>query len=276
MPRLSLRTCLTARPVRACVLALALAAGCVFGYRSEAAIEAVYPATDVITLRVDLPRTPLPIIGDPMATGIELRGEWRAAGGSAAVAKENARIPRLSYSVKDGLARLGAVVPLAVDDQVDLEVEEIRLPPGLDLELKTELGDVEVVDVVGNIGVDIGVGDVDIEGGAGGVAVRSREGRVRVESAGNVDVEAGRGTVEIWQAGAGGNDVVIRANADVRVWLRSDADLDLDLRGREIRVKTRTISTITSGSYRRAVGGGHVKVWVDAGPGAVEVLLRTP
>lgn len=261
---------------RTWLLGLVLAGGCVFGYRSEAEIEATYPLGDVLSVRVDLPRTPLTVIGDPMATGLELRGEWRAAGGSAEVAKANARTPRLVYEVIEGFARLGAVIPLAVDDQVDLEVAEIRLPPDLDLELRTELGDVDVSGVVGNIGVDIGVGDVDIEGGAGGVAVRNRDGRVRVESPGNLDVQAGHGTVEVWQAGAGGNDVVVHAAADVRIWLVSDANLDLDLRGRDIRVQTGTVSTITAGSFKRAVGGGHVKVWVDAGPGAIEVRLRTP
>ncbi|MCY1062085.1 hypothetical protein [Nannocystis sp. SCPEA4] len=256
--------------------ALALAAGCVFGYRSEAEIEATWPLTDVQAVRIALPRTPLSVVGDPMAVGLELRGEWRAAGGSQKVAKANARTPRLVFDVTGGFGRLGAVVPLAVDDQVDLEVEEIRLPPDLDLELQTALGDVDVIDVVGNIGVDVDVGDVDIEGGDGGVAVRTGDGRVRVESAGNMDLRTSHGTVEVWQAKAGGNDVVVRAEGDVRVWLISDADLDLDLKGREIRVQTGTVSTITSGSFRRAVGGGHVKIWIDAGQGQVEVRLGEP
>lgn len=255
---------------------MCLLAGCVFGFRSEAEVEATWPLTDVRAVRVDLPRTPLTVVGDPMAVGLELRGEWRAAGGTEKVAKANARTPRLVFDVTGGFGRLGAVVPLAVDDQVDLEVEEIRLPPDRDLELITELGDVDVVGVVGNIGVDVEIGDVDIEGGDGGVAVRTGDGRVRVGSAGNMDLRAAHGTVEVWQTGPGGNDVVVRAGGDVRVWLTSDADLDLDLQGREIRVQTGTVSTITSGSFRRAVGGGHVKVWVDAGAGHVEVRLGQP
>src|SRR5690606_19943465 len=114
------------------------------------------------------------------------------------------------------------------------------------------------------------------DGGDGGVAVRTGDGRVQVESPGHVDVEARHGTVEVWQAGAGGNDVVVRARGDVRVWLVSDADLDLELAGSEIRVQTATVSTITSGRFRRAVGGGHVKIWIDAGPGSVEVRMATP
>jgi hypothetical protein len=257
-------------------LTLALTLGCVFGYRSEAEIDATWPLAGVQAVRVDLPRTPLTVLGDPMATGLELRGEWRAAGGSEEVAKANARTPRLVFDKAGGFARLAAIVPLAVDDQVDLEVEEIRLPPGLDLELRTELGDVEVAGVVGNIGVDVGVGDVQIDGGDAGVAVRTGEGRVRVESRGHMDLRTAHGTVEVWQTGVGGNDVVVSAIGDVRVWLASDANLDLDLRGREIRVQTGTVSTITRGAFRRAVGGGHVKIWLDAGPGQVEVRLAPP
>lgn len=257
-------------------MGLVFAGGCVLGYRSEAEIEAVYPLTGVIAVRVDLPSTPLTVTGDPMATGLELRGEWRAAGGSKAVARANARTPRLVYEVSGGFAQLGAVVPLAVDDQVDLEVTEIRLPPDLDVELRTELGDVAVNGVIGNLGVDVEVGDVDIDGGAGGVAVRTGDGRVRARSPGHMDIEATHGTVEVWQADIGGNDVVVRASGDVRVWLVSDADLDLDLQGSEIRVQTATVSTITSGEFRRAVGGGHVKIWIDAGPGRVEVRIAAP
>lgn len=254
---------------------LALAAGCVFGFRSEAEVEAVYPLEDVIAVRVDLPATPLHVVGDPMALGLEIRGEWRAAGGSAEVAKANARTPRLTYTVSEGFAELAAQVPLAVQGQVDFEAEEIRLPPDRDLELRTELGHVSVVDVAGNIGVDVDAGDVEIVGGAGGVAVRTALGDVDVESPGNIDIEAHRGSVEVAQAGVGGNDIVVRGARHVRVWLRSDADLDLKLHGPDIRVQTRTVSTITSGVFRRSVGSGHVKLHVDASA-SIEVRLREP
>lgn len=260
---------------RSMVPALALA-GCVFGFRSEAEVEATYPLEGVIAVRVDLPRTPLTVVGDVEALGLELRGEWRAAGGSAAVAKDNARTPRLVFEVFENFAELRAIVPLAVQGQVDLEVEELRLPPDRDLELKTELGDVSVFEIDGNLAVDVGRGDVDIVGGAGGIAVRTGEGRVAIESPGHLDVRAPRGTVTVTQTGPGGNDVVVRAGGDVRVLLRSDADLDLDLRGREIRVQTGTVSTITRDAFKRSVGSGHVKIWVDAGPGAVEIRMAPP
>lgn len=255
--------------------ALALV-GCVFGFRSEAEIEATYPLEEVIAVRVDLPSTPLTVVGDPEALGLELRGEWRAAGGSAAVAKDNARTPRLVFEVFERFAELRAIVPLAVQGQVDLEVEELRLPPDRDLELRTGLGDVSVFEVDGNLMIDVGRGDVDVVGGAGGVAVRTGEGRVTIESPGNLDVKAPRGTVAVTQTGAGGNDVVVRSGGDVRVLLVSDGDLDLDLRGREITVQTGSVSTITRDQFRRSVGSGHVKIWVDAGPGDIEVRMARP
>lgn len=257
------------------VVALALCS-CVFGYRSEAEIEATYPLDEVIALRVDLPRTPLTVVGDAEALGLELRGEWRAAGGSAAVANDNARTPRLVFEVFESFAELRAIVPLAVQGQVDLEVEELRLPPDRDLELRTELGDVSVFEVDGNLSIDVGAGNVDVVGGAGGIAVRTGEGRVTIETPGHTDVQASRGSVSVTQTGSGGNDVVVRAGGDVRVLLVSDGDLDLDLRGREIKVQTGTVSTITQRSFTRSVGGGHVKIWVDAGPGDIEVRMATP
>jgi hypothetical protein len=265
----------TGSPAHVVLVSLALA-GCVFGYRSEAEIEATYPLEDVISVRVDLPSTPLTVVGDAEALGLELRGEWRAAGGSAGVAKDNARTPRLVYEVFENFAELRAIVPLAVQGQVDLEVEELRLPPDRDVELRTALGDVTVLDVDGNLAVDVGRGDVDIVGGAGGIAVRTGEGRVAIESPGHLDVKALRGTVSVTQTGAGGNDVVVRAGGDVRVLLVSDGDLDLDLRGRAIEVHTGTVSTITSNVFRRSVGGGHVKIWVDAGAGDIEIRMAPP
>lgn len=254
------------------VAPLALAA-CVIGYRGEAEVEATYPLDGIATARVELPASPMLVVGDAMAPGLELRGAWRSVGGTAEVARANARTARLAWEEDGGFARLFAVIPLAVRGQIDFEVEEIRVPPELDLELATELGDIEVVDVVGNVGVDVGSGHVDILGGTGGVAVRTGLGDIQVESKGNLDLRTRRGTVEVVQGGAGGNDVIVSAVGDVTVVLRSDANLDLDLRGRQIRVQTRTVSTITGGAFRRTIGGGSVKIWLDAGPGSVEVRL---
>lgn len=262
--------------LRALVVPAALLAGCVFGFRGEAPVEATFPLDDIIAVRVDLPATPISVVGDPEAAGLELRGEWRATGGDAEIAKANARTPRLVWARSGSFAELTASVPLAVDGQVDLEVEELRLPPDRDLELRTDLGDVSIVAIESNLGVDVGAGDVDILGGAGGIAVRTGLGDVVIETTGNTDVLAPRGTAVVTQAGPGGNDIVVRAGGDVQVWLASDADLDLDLLGREIRVQTGTVSTIDAGHFARKVGGGFVKVWIDAGPGRVEVRMKAP
>jgi hypothetical protein len=173
--------------VRSVIVSAALLAGCVFGFRSEAEVEATYPLEDVLAVRVALPATPMAVIGDPEAVGLELRGEWRATGGNAEVAKANARTPRLVWEQSGSFAELRASVPLAVDGQVDLEIEELRLPPDRDLELRTELGDVSILGVESNLGVDVGTGDVDIVGGAGGIAVRTDLGDVVIETTGNTD-----------------------------------------------------------------------------------------
>ena len=138
----------------------------------------------------------------------------------------------------------------------------------------TALGDVYVFAVAGNISAEVDVGHIDIDGGAGGIAVRTGDGNLHIRSSGNVDAHTGRGAARIYQTGGGGNDIVVSARGgDVEVVLRSDADLDLQLSGREIRVHTGTVSTITRGSFTRQVGSGGVKVWVEAPTGDVLVRL---
>jgi len=254
--------------VSACVL------GCVLGYRGEAEVEAIYPLTDIDAVRIDLGATPLTILGDDMATGLELKGSWRSIGGSGKVAREQAMGPELVWSTEMRFGELFAVVPLKLEGQVDFEVDEIRLTPDHDLDLTTRLGDVYVLAVDGNIAADVGVGHVEIDGGAGGIAVRTGEGDLEIRSSGSLDVATGRGNALIVQSGQGGNDIVVRAEGgDIEIVLRSDADLDLRLTGREIRVHTGTVSTITRGDFTRETGGASVKVWADAPQGDVLVRL---
>ncbi|MBK7824329.1 hypothetical protein [Nannocystis sp.] len=253
--------------------ALSLGA-CVFGFRGEANVEASYPLTDIDVVRIQLGPTPLTVLGDELAPGLELTGAWRSIGGTAQLAKDQALGSAIVWAVDQRFAELRAEVPLKLHGQVDFEVDEIRLPPDRDLELVTELGDVYVFAVTGNISADVGVGHVDIDGGAGGLAVRTGDGNLHLRTSGNLDAYTGNGGAQIYQTGAGGNDLVIEArHGDVEVVLRSDADLDLRLSGREIRVHTGTVSSITRGSFTREVGGGSVKVWVDAPAGDISVSL---
>jgi hypothetical protein len=256
------------------VLAAMSLGACVFGYRGEAGIEAVYPLEEIAAVRVDLGASPLTVVGDEQATGLELRGTWQSVGGSAKIARAQASGAALEWASDGAFAELRLVVPLELRGQIDFEADEIRLPPDRDLELVTALGDVYVAAVDGNLSVDVGAGHVTIDGaGADGLAVRTGEGDVDVRSPGNVDVATGDGTAIVRQQGAGGADVVVKARGDVEVVLRSDANLDLRLRGREIRVQTRTVSTVTSRAFERSVGAGSVKVWVDAGYGDVRVIV---
>ena len=263
-------------PLSAAALLSAALCACVLGYRGEVAIAAVYPLADVDAVRIDLGPTPLTILGDEMAPGLELDGAWRSVGGSAATAREQALTPTLAWAVEAGFAELRAVVPLKLAGQVDLEVDEIRLPPDRDLDLYTALGDVYVFAVAGNITADVGVGHVEIDGGAGGIAVRTGEGDLHVRSSGSLDVSTRRGDAKIFQTGGGGNDIVVEARGgDVEITLRSDANLDLRLTGREIRVQTGAVSAVTRGTFTREVGGGSVKIHAVAPEGDILVRLDT-
>lgn len=256
------------------LFAAALVCGCVFGYRGESTIEASYPLTGVDAVRIDLGPTPLTILGDELAPGLELHGAWRSVGGNAKVAREQALGSAIAWTIDQGFAELKAIVPLKLVGQVDFEVDEIRLPPDHDLDLHSDLGDVYIFAVTGNLGVDVGVGHVDIDGGAGGVAVRTGDGNLDIRSSGSMDVHTGRGHARIEQDGAGGNDVVVYARGgDIEVVLRSDANLDLQLAGREIRVHTGAVSAITRGEFTRQVGGGSVKIHATAPQGDVLVRL---
>jgi hypothetical protein len=250
---------------------------CVFGFRGEADVTATYPLAGVDAVRIDLGASPLTIAGDPMAPGLELVGTWRSVGGNAKTARDNATTPDLVWSQDGRFAELRAHVPLALRGQVDFEAEDIRVPPDRDLELITDLGDVQVIGVDGNISVDAAVGRVEIDGGAGGVAISTGAGSLEIRSSGNIDAVTADGPATVAQTGAGGNDVIVTADGDISLVLRSDANLDLQLRGREIRVQTRTVSTVRAGSFERTVGSGNVKVWLDAGSGDVRVeLVETP
>ena len=253
--------------------ALSLGA-CVFGYRGEVLVTATYPVTELKAVRIDLGASPLTIVGDALAPGIELSGAWHSIGGNAAGARDLAAIPTLQWTVEGTFGELLAVVPLKAEGQVDFELDELRLPPDLDIELRTTLGDVDVIAVEGNISADLDVGHVRIEGGAGGIAVRTGAGNLEIVSTGTIDAATGLGGAKIWQNGAGGNDLVVEVvRGDIEIRLRSDANLDLKLSGAEIRVQTGSVSTVTRGEFSRQVGAGSVKVWAEALGGDIHVSL---
>lgn len=257
------------------ILVVSLGLACSLGYRGVTSVEAEFSLDEIDAIRIDLPDTPISVLGDPVATSLEVEGAWYSVGGSASVAADNTAAPQFIFVREGRFAELSAVIPVASADLVDLELGTLTLPPDLDLELWTGVGDIEVAQVEGNISVDIEAGRVTIFGGAEGIAVRTGVGDVEIETTGNASVTTGRGDVRISQLGAGGNEFVITTNyGSIEVTLRSDANLNLDLRASgDIRVQTRTVSTVSQGSFVRQVGNGNVRIQLDARGGDIRVGL---
>ncbi|MCA9659707.1 MAG: DUF4097 family beta strand repeat protein [Myxococcales bacterium] len=257
------------------LLAASLGLACALGFRGATEVDAEYSLDEIDAVRVNLPDTPISVLGDPEATTLSLEGVWYSVGGSRTVAADNSTIPLLNFALEGRFAELTAIIPTANRDLVDLEVRSLTLPPDRDLEIWTGLGDIEVAQVEGNVSIDVEAGHVTVFGGAEGVAIRTGAGDVEVETSGNTTAATDSGDVVIAQLGAGGNDLVITTGfGSIDVTLRSDANLDLDLKASgDIRVQTRTVSTVTSGAFQRAVGNGNVKVWLSARGGDVTVRL---
>ncbi|MEZ4384311.1 MAG: DUF4097 family beta strand repeat-containing protein [Nannocystaceae bacterium] len=256
------------------LLAASLGLACALGFRGATAVEADYSLAEIDGVRINLPDTPVTVLGAPLSSSLAIEGVWYSVGGSRAVAAENSTTPLLNFAREGRFGELTAIIPTEVRDVVDLELSEVRLPPDRDLEIWTGLGDVEVAQVEGNISIDVDAGHVTVFGGAEGVAIRTGAGDIEIETTGNTTATTDRGGVVVTQLGAGGNDLVITAAyGDIEATLRSDANLDLDLVGGDIRVQTRTVSTVTSGSFKREIGNGSVKVWLSARGGNVTVRL---
>lgn len=275
-----LNTFLT-RAKPACWCALGLLAGlsaCIVGQRGFVEFSAEYPLFEVQAVRFDLPDTPMTVRGDPLADQVELAGYWFSVGGTVAVAEANAAEPSLAWARESGFAELSALVPADLRELVDLEVGEITVPEGLDVELVTGLGNIEVAHVIGNVSVDIETGNIEIFGGDEGVAARTHFGDIEVRSPGAIDAYTAQGEVSIAQTGIGGNAIFAEAiGGSIRVELLADTNLALDIHaGGDIRVQTSTISTISRGTFHREVGNATVAVELYAPTGSVTVVLVDP
>ncbi len=263
--RLSLATCLG--------IAL-IGGGCVLGARGVVEVVAAYSMSDIDSVRVDLPDTPIAVRGVPGQTSIELTGRWFSTGGTESVALDNTAEPRFDFAVEGRFARLTAVLPLEHRELLDLEVDEITLDPNRNIEVWTGLGNVTVTHMQGNVSVDIERGNIFIVGGAGGVGVRTQRGDAEIHSTGQIDAHTDRGELLLFQDGPGGNAVYASSDfGDIQVTLRSAQNLHLKIEAyRDIRVQTGSISTVTSESFERKVGNGTVEVFLDARVGSVTVL----
>jgi hypothetical protein len=265
--------------MRAPILSLLLLTGvsaCVLGHRGVVALEADYPLTGIDAIRLELPDTPLTIVGSPTATSLSLSGYWSSVGGSQQIAADNVTAPALDFARDGRFAILSAIIPLAARDLVDLELTDFTMPADRDLEIWSGLGDIQVAHVEGNISIDLDAGHIEVFGGAGGVGVRTGAGDLEIISTGNVSGSTRSGQIHVVQEGVGGGDIVMSAlYGDIDVELAADANLDLQIAaGGDIRVQTSTVSTVTSRRFVREVGNGAVKIWLEAPYGRVTVRLR--
>lgn len=259
------------RPVRAIpwCAALAVSVACVFAFRGEAEITGDHDLAGVATVRVDLPSTPLQVSGcDPLrAAGcpdaLRYSGRFLSTGGSAADARDNARASTLVFERDGALARLQADIPLAVRGLVELELSAMELPADRDVDLHTDLGDIEVRAIAGAVTVDVGIGDIVISGGDGGTAVHTGGGDIDIQGGGHVDASTDTGRVTITQQAP--RDIVVNAGGDVEIVLFASGDVDFDLVGdRGVSVRTGSVTALADRSFRRRVGSGAIVVEVRA------------
>jgi len=264
-------------------LALVLVgAACVLGYRGEAQLDVRHDLAGIVAVRIDLPSTPLEIVGCDAAAPaacpevLALAGRVHATGGTANEARTHAERLALVFESTGALLSLHADVPLSVRGLVELEIERIELPGDRDLDVRTDLGDVTVVGTRGAVAIDVEVGNVVVEDGDGGVAVRIGWGELDAQTPGDVDVVIETGDVAIVQTGDARDVHVISDAGDVTIELADDANLDLDIRAEgTIRVTTDTVVAIASRELVREVGEGSTHVVVRSG-GNVTITRRPP
>ncbi len=257
-----------------------LAAACALGARGEGFFEAEHPLGSADALIVDVPDSPLRVRGcdgavpESCPPTLRYQGRWLSTGATAAEAERNARRPQLIFEREDRLARLRADIPLDVTDLVDLELEELRLPDDLDLDLRTSLGDVDVGGVAGAVLIETDAGDVTVSGAPASLGVYTAQGSVHATVNTECDLRTGDGDVDLEQT-ADGRSVFVEAGGEVRVVLGSDLDVEFRIRtpGR-IRVETDSVSALTRDRFDRTVAAGGTLVEIVA-DGPVEVRQRS-
>lgn len=257
---------------RLAITAATLTSACVFGFRGEAEFDGEHDLADVTALRVDLPSTPLSVFGcDAAAPGtcpaaLRYEGRWLATGGTRKDARRHASAPALVFERDDAFAWLQADIPLATRGLVDLELTAMELPGDRDLELHTDLGDIDVAGMTGAVTVEIGVGNVHVDGGDGGVSIAVQRGDAIVIGPGDAFVTCDAGRVEI-DSTAVGRNLFVRAPAGaVAVTLTDATDVDYDVTaGGTIHVGTDAAVVVTEGRWRRRVGEGAAQVVITAG-----------
>ncbi len=258
-------------PPRAPLVAFAgLLGACVLGFRGEADLTGSHDLAGVRSVRIDLPSTPMSITAcDPDAAGtcpeaLRYDGRVLATGGSDRDARRHALAPALVFERDGGLGWLQADIPLSVRGLVDLELASIELPSDRDLEVRTDLGDVEIASVRGYVSVEVERGDVTIDGGDAGVAVALGVGTIAVTTAGDADLRSAYGRVALEQTAAG-RDAIVHAGGAVSVVQPAlfDVEYDIEATG-TIRITTDAVVAIADGHLRRRVGSGATRVEIRA------------
>jgi hypothetical protein len=263
---------------------VALLTGCVLAFGGEASIADELELAGVQTLRLDLPSTPIVVHTCDHAAAPEAcpntlayEGRWLSTGGTRADADANAQVPVLELERTGSFAVLRAVIPLSVSGAVGLELDGLRVPDDLDLEVHTRIGDVTIYGAGGWVDVQIDAGNVTIFGARAGLEVDTGFGEIEVESPGSVELRTGEGRVELRQTGAAQAALVVTGEGDIRMEIADDADVDLHISTRgTIRVDTPQISTLTTDQFERRLGTGGIRVELRSGRGRVDLVTATP
>ncbi|HGG56494.1 MAG TPA: hypothetical protein ENK31_01725, partial [Nannocystis exedens] len=119
------------------IMVASLGLACALGYRGITSVEAEFSLDEIDAIRLDLPDTPISVLGEPTATSLKIEGAWISVGGSARVAADNTTAPEFYFAREGRFAELSALIPIASTDLVDLELGSVTLPIDRDLELWT-------------------------------------------------------------------------------------------------------------------------------------------
>ena len=255
-------------------------AGCVIGVRGEAVFVAEHAIAEIDEVMIDLPSTPLTVLGcnpsvrDTCPASLRYDGAWMSTAGTKADATSNATMPFLELVRDEGFARLRAEVPLSVAGLVELEMGDVHLPGDRDVHVITTLGDVEVAGVTASVTVEVETGEVTIRGGDGGVGVALGQGRVDAQTPGHADIRVETGSVALTQTGGAQDVFITTGSGNITVELTDDMDLDVDLAAPgTIRVQTDAINTVTRGSFQRRTGTAAFTLTLRTADGDINVTL---
>ena len=196
------------RPKVALLLGAATLVACAIGVRGDVAFEAEHDLTGIEDVILDLPSTPVRVeacdasVAATCPASLDYEGRLEFDRGHPAGCDRQRRRCRAGVERDGLLGRLRGDVPQELTGLVDLELGVATLPSDRNLDIRTDLGDVEVLDVQGAVTIDTDIGSVFVRGAAGGVGVRSGLGPIELEVGGHADARTGEGTIDVVQTGS--------------------------------------------------------------------------